>query len=123
VLREPHADAVSRLLDQWAGDGSVLHAPVLARYEIASALTKSRVRGDLTAQDVTETLSIIDALGVTHHPPASPEHIVEIAVDLRRQSACDAAYLALAEQLSAELWTLDGPLVRNAAGRYRVQLI
>lgn len=64
VWKESHADTVGRLLGGWAEDGAVLHAPDLARYEIASALTKSRMRGDLTDQDVTEALSIIDALGV-----------------------------------------------------------
>ena len=34
----------------------------------------------------------------------------------RRNSAYDTAYLALAETLGAELWTLDGLLYRNAAG-------
>jgi len=34
-----------------------------------------------------------------------------------RKSACDAAYIVLAEELDAELWTLDGPLARNAGPR------
>lgn len=42
---------------------------------------------------------------------------MEIALSLGRSSAYDAAYLALAETLNAELWTLDGPLYRNAVGR------
>jgi predicted nucleic acid-binding protein len=50
---------------------------------------------------------------------------IEIAVDLERHSAYDAAYLALAERLGAEVWTLDGPLFRNASrrGEQRVRLI
>lgn len=123
VLNEPHAEAVGHLLDEWGDDGSILHAPDLAHYEVASALTKNRTRGDLTAQDVTEALSILDGLGVAYHPPASTRRVVEIAVDLRRHSAYDAAYLALAEQLSCELWTLDGPLARNAGDSHRVRLI
>ena len=43
--------------------------------------------------------------------------MVEIALGLRRQSAYDAAYIALAENLDAPLWTLDGPLYRNAVDR------
>lgn len=42
---------------------------------------------------------------------------MEIALSLGRRSAYDAAYLALAETLKAELWTLDGPLYHNAVGR------
>jgi len=41
---------------------------------------------------------------------------VKIAVQLRRESAYDAAYLALAARLETHVWTLDGPLARNAAG-------
>jgi len=43
--------------------------------------------------------------------------VIEIALSLRRQSAYDAAYLALAESLDAQLWTLDDPLYRNAIGQ------
>jgi predicted nucleic acid-binding protein len=41
---------------------------------------------------------------------------VEIALSLGRQTAYNAAYIELAERLKAELWTLDGPLYRNAVG-------
>jgi predicted nucleic acid-binding protein len=33
---------------------------------------------------------------------------------LVRQRAYDAAYIALAQSLDADLWTVDGPLARNA---------
>lgn len=35
--------------------------------------------------------------------------------ELQRESAYDASYIALAQELDAELWTLDGPLARNAS--------
>ncbi len=49
---------------------------------------------------------------------------MEIAQLLRRRSAYDASYLALAERLDAELVTLDGALARNATALgFRVGLI
>ena len=42
------------------------------------------------------------------------QRVVEIAMHLRRRSAYDAAYIALAEALSADLWTFDAALARNA---------
>lgn len=41
--------------------------------------------------------------------------MVEIVHQLGRRSVYDAAYLALAEQLQAVVWTFDGPLARNVA--------
>jgi predicted nucleic acid-binding protein len=123
VLREPHADRVAGLLDRWETTGTSLNAPVLAYYEISSGLTRSRVRGDLSRDDVDEALEIIDGLGIVLHPPVDGARVVEIAVAMKRHSAYDAAYLALAEHLDSELWTLDGPLARNAGNSDRVTLI
>lgn len=123
VLREPHAEAVSELLDRWDAEGVQLHAPLLTQYEVASALTRRRVRDGLSAEDASEALAIIDALDLTFDLTPNNVRAVEIAVELERHSAYDAAYLALAERLDAEVWTLDGPLARNARGRHSVRLI
>ncbi len=100
-----------------------MHAPLLAKYEVASALTRSRVRDSLSPEDTAEALAIIDALGVTFDLAPDNARAIEIAVELERHSAYDAAYLALAERLDAEVWTLDGPLARNTGSRQVVRLI
>lgn len=125
VLREDRAEDVSRQLGEWAAAGTALHAPALAHYEIASGLTRSRAEGRLEAEDVAEAWAIVDGLGLVLHEPAGGERVVEIACDLERRSAYDAAYLALGERLGMDVWTLDGPLLRNAGGRreYRVRAI
>lgn len=110
-------------LDSWDAESAELHAPLLSQYEVASALTRRRVAGDLSPEDAAEALAIIDGLGVAFDPAPDNARAVEIAVELKRHSAYDAAYLALAERLGAELWTLDGPLARNAGSRHRVVLI
>jgi predicted nucleic acid-binding protein len=114
---------VAELLDQWDAEGVELHAPLLTQYEIASALTRRRVQGGLSAEDTSEALVIIDGLDVTFDVTPDNARAVEIAAELERHSAYDAAYLALAEELDAEVWTLDGPLARNAGRRHRVRLI
>ena len=40
---------------------------------------------------------------------------VAIVLQLGRRSAYNAAYIALPQELTAELWTFDGRLAHNAA--------
>ncbi|MEX2106519.1 MAG: type II toxin-antitoxin system VapC family toxin [Solirubrobacterales bacterium] len=123
VLREPHAERIESLIRRWDAEGAVLNAPLLIHYEVASALTRHRATGGFSAEDAAEALAVIDDLGIVFHTPSDLARTIELAVDLQRHSAYDAAYLALAERIDGEVWTLDGPLARNAADRYRVTLI
>jgi len=101
-----------------------LHAPALARYEVANALTRLIVAIAFPADKVEEAWANLSVLPITYHPSVDAQRVVEIALRLGRQNAYDAAYLALAESLGAELWTLDSPLFRNASGYgFPVQLI
>lgn len=123
VLDEPHTATVVGLIDRWVAEDAELHAPLLAQYEVASALTRKRVRDELSRGEVEEALAIIDALDVTFDLAPDKARAIEIAVELQRHSAYDATYLELAERLGLEAWTLDGPLARNAGSRYPVKLI
>lgn len=124
VTNEPTAPEVAKLLQRWGSEGSELNAPVLARYEIANALTKQAAAGNLGDEAIDEAWEILDELPIVYHPLSNGPSVVRAALALQRRSAYDAAYLALAEDLDAELWTLDGPLARNASARgYRINLI
>ncbi len=123
VLREQHAERIEGLIRRWDAEGAVLNAPLLIHYEIASALTRQRATGRFSAEDAAEALAVIEDLGIVFHPPSEQTRVIELAVELQRHSAYDASYVALGVRLDAEVWTLDGPLARNAAGRYRVVLI
>lgn len=110
--RRPVARAA---LAAWDAEGRAVHAPALLPYEIASALARLVGAGVLDAGVVPELWAALHQLPVEYHPlgedlPAA----VRIAGELARSSAYDAAYLALAERLGAELVTFDGPLARNA---------
>jgi predicted nucleic acid-binding protein len=124
VTNEPAAHEVAKLLQRWGSEGSALNAPVLARYEIANALAKQAAAGNLSDEAIDEAWAILDELPIVYHPLSNGPSVVRATLGLQRRSAYDAAYLALAEDLDADLWTLDGPLARNASARgYRIHLI
>ncbi len=114
---DPRADAVSNAVNDWLASGGELHAPELARYEIASGLVRLVGAGRISGDQAREVWSEIAGLPITFHPLREGGRTIEIATLLERSSAYDASYLALAEDLEAQLWTLDGPLARNAVSR------
>ena len=116
ALNDPRAPAVDRQLREWASAGEALHAPALLRYEAANALTRAVVAGQLARDRAATAWEHITRVDVQLHALTDGAAAVETALLLERSSAYDAAYVVLAQALEAELWTLDGPLARNASG-------
>jgi predicted nucleic acid-binding protein len=124
VSGDPRGNQVLRHFTDWLNHNVDIHAPLLAQYEIANALTRLIVGGAFFANKVQDAWDNISLLPIKYHEPSNVKRIIEIALALNRQNAYDAAYIALAESLGAELWTLDGPLYRNALGLgFTVKLI
>jgi predicted nucleic acid-binding protein len=124
VSGDPRGNKVLQHFTDWLSRDVEIHAPVLAQYEMANALTRLIVGGAFPADKVEEAWDNISVLPITYHELSNTKRVIEIALTLKRQTAYDAAYIALAEELSAELWTLDGPLYRNANGLgFAVKLI
>jgi predicted nucleic acid-binding protein len=116
VSGDPRGNTVLQHFTGWLSQNVEIHAPVLARYETANALTRLIVGGAFPADKVEDAWNNISILPITYHDVADVKRVVEVALALNRQNAYDAAYIALAEELRAGLWTLDGPLYRNAHG-------
>jgi predicted nucleic acid-binding protein len=122
---DPRAPAVRALIAGWLAGGEVVHAPALLIYEVANGLTRLVAAGRLAPDRLADAWQTAMALPIIFHPLEDDgDRIAALGVRLGRQSAYDAAYLVLADKLGAELWTLDGPLARNATGLgYPVRLV
>lgn len=116
VSGDPRGDRVSEFILDCIERGLDLHAPALARYEVANAFTRLIVASAFPAERVDDAWSKLSVLPIMYHPLTEIQRVVEISLLLGRQSAYDAAYVALTEELEAALCTLDRPLYRNAVG-------
>lgn len=117
ALDRHRAVAVERLLHEWQAQNEDLHAPGLLPYEMASALARAVAAGQLPVTEVSGAWQRITAIPVVLHRLQDAPAVVAMTQRLQRKSAYDAAYVVLAEQLDTVLWTLDGPLARNAGPR------
>lgn len=118
VVADERQASVRAHLEEWVDAGEDLHAPAVLPYEVANVLARLVFDGDLETDSLSETWSDLAALGVAFHPFVLAEDgpaVAAITTRLRRRHATDATYIHLAQQLDTQMWTLDGPLARNAA--------
>lgn len=108
AIGEPRSTEVRRLLDEWMARGEELCAPSLFGYELAGVLRNKVHRGVLEESDARLALDLLLTLPIVLlHPTGLHMRAFEIACDLGLPTSYDAHYLALAEALDAEMWTLD----------------
>lgn len=117
VSNDARSHLAQKQFEYWITQDIKLHAPLLAHYEIANAFTRLISAGMFPQEQLVTAFNYLGNLPITYHSITEEPRIIEIALSLERQSAYDAAYIALAEALSAELWTLDKRLYRNAITR------
>jgi predicted nucleic acid-binding protein len=84
-------------------------APALWVYETTSAISKAVHFEQLTGKEGRQALEQVDALGIRLFVPDIEQNRIayEWTLRLKRASAYDSFYLALAQALECDFWTAD----------------
>jgi predicted nucleic acid-binding protein len=113
LVLAPDDQPVQQLWQQWQLDKRQLAAPTLLRYEVTNALYHYQKQGLLSEEIVRIGLNAALTLPIQLHGETDLyRRALALAERFALPAAYDAHYLAVAEQLDAELWTADRRLAR-----------
>lgn len=123
IVPNPDRDQLKKRVEQWTHEELVLCAPSLWLYELTSIFTKMVHFDELSEEEGKKGLALALALDIQLIQPNAEQARQAYAWTRRlgRAAAYDSFYLALAETLQCELWTVDRRLV-NAARQPWVRL-
>lgn len=107
ILPNPDLDRCQSVLAHL--QESQLVAPALWVYEITSTFSKAVYWGQISLDEGRDALHHALDLGVQIIPPDEVQSMLafEWTLRLKRASAYDSFYLAIAEALQSEFWTAD----------------
>lgn len=108
LVEEEYSDKATALARFWDDNGMQLAAPSIMPFEVANALHRRVVRGDLALEVALELMQRLISLGIElHQTPNIHYRALELASLLDQGAVYDAHYLSLAETLNCEMWTAD----------------
>jgi predicted nucleic acid-binding protein len=112
----PYSSQATGKMLAWQEAETELFAPSLLEYELVAALRKAIVAEVITTDEASQAIEDFGALGIQMVAPTRHlhHHVLQWAERLQQKTAYDAHYLALAEQLRADLWTADQRLANGA---------
>ena len=115
VVEEDHSANAALLLDY-----EKLHAPSHWRAEAANVLWAKVFRGDLTAEDAEERMSVLNRAPVVDSATAGLMPRAFAISVAHAVTVYDSLYVALAEELDVPFVTADQELIRRLAGDARL---
>ena len=115
LVEEEDSDKAHAVLQSWVTQDVSRLAPYLLPFEVANALHRRVVRGELSVGASSRMIARLLASRLELHQTTGL-HVkaLETASRLNQGAAYDAHYLALAEEFGCELWTADERFFRAA---------
>ena len=118
LLRTRDGQAIEERLFE---DGQTLHVPHLVDIEVAHAVRRYAISGQIDGERGRIALAVLADLPLNRHPHA---FLLPRIWDLRNNfTAYDSVYVALAEVLQAPLLTRDRRLTSAAGHQARIELV
>ncbi len=115
LVEEDDSDKAHAALQSWVAQDITRIAPYLMPFEVANALHRRVLRGELNVESSTRMISrLLESRLELHQPPGLHVRALQFASQLNQNAAYDAHYLALAESVGCELWTADVRFYRAA---------
>ena len=117
IGQDPDADLIWAQWDVWETTGKQFAAPTLLPYEITAVLYRYQRAGKLTAATIKDILTIAQAIPIKLVGDSELHRAaLELATQYNLPTTYDAHYLALAQRLNAQFWTVDRRLVNTLSG-------
>jgi predicted nucleic acid-binding protein len=119
VMPDEESVEVSALLEAWREAGTTLVAPMLFRWECLNALRRAMISQRLTPERAEPLRAKMLALPVqlVAFEDRADEVWSRFVIEYDLPTVYDALYLAVADDLSCELWTEDHRLYRAVRDR------
>jgi predicted nucleic acid-binding protein len=113
LISDPRSTAVEIRMRDWAQQGIRLAAPELLRYEVIAVVRKHVARATITPSMAEQAIQIFLSQPVQYLiGDGLLKRGCEIASQFSLPTAYDTQYVAVAEYLKCDFWTLDGALFR-----------
>ncbi len=114
LLPNPQQSKLRQTINTWQETGIILHAPSLWHYEFVSTITKAVHFKQLNRAEAEAILELGNIFDIQFYLPDAELNraAFDWTLKLQRANAYDSFYLALAQQLQCEFWTVDQRLYR-----------
>jgi predicted nucleic acid-binding protein len=118
-LRLPYSNEIDQWMRAWQKEEARLVVPFLWEYECVTGLRRAVTLKLISAKEAEHMMEDLLALEFQRMPPSLELHksALKWAERIGQSKVYDAHYLALAEDLSAEFWTVDLRLFHSLQGQ------